>query len=318
MDTLAPPLSYYDLPLPAHSRLVFVSDLQSSVLLLANTAYTSIFNCKPYARVEDVSARLGMPKFILGDIGSHRLRSSFIQSLIAHVVKHLSTTFLLVYERMFAGSECLCLSRSASALNRVDRFPRLCSFIQSHMQSQLPLCLQRAAASFEQTAAAHCGKTLEKILWDQRFDRGDGVNLCMYDLLGSVMHDAAMNLSEEVTRAVSGLGELIVGEESLWEEAQDFHVERVRLESSFSRLQAQKLRLEACMARKDELDRSGGSEHSLRHAVDAAVAEASTSDSVSMMPVQIWEEISQMRMLDRCVQEGWTALAGGLTAIRLC
>eukprot|EP01035_Chromulina_nebulosa_P025605 gene25605-33434_t len=308
MDTLAPPLSYYDLPLPGHSRLVFVSDLQNSVLLLANAAYTSIFNCKPYARVEDVSARFDVPIFILGDIGSHRLRSSFVRSLIAHVVKHLSTTFLLVYERMFARSECLCLSRNASALNRVDRFPRLCSFIQSHMQSQLPLCLQKAIASFEQTAAAHCGKTLEKILWDRSSDR-NGAYLFMYDLLDSLMHGAAMNLSDEVTRVVSGLGELIVGEESLWEEAQDFHLERVRLESSFSRLQAQKLRLEACMARKDELDRSGDSEHSLRHAVDAAVAEASTSDSMPMMPVMIWEEISQIRMLHCCVQEGWTALA---------
>jgi hypothetical protein len=183
------------------------------------------------------------------------------------------------------------------------------------MQSQLPLCLQRAAASFEQTATAHCGKTLDKILWDKRSDR-NGAYLFMYDLLDSLMHEAAMNLSDEVTRAVSGLGELIVVEESLWEEAQDFHSERVRLESSFSRLQAQKLRLEACMARKDDLDRSGGSEHSLRHAVDEAVAEASTSDLMPTMPVMIWEEISQLRMLRCCAQEGLTPFAGGwMTAI---
>ena len=292
--------------------MVFVGDLHSSVLLLANAAYASIFKCKPYARVDDASGCLEMPMFILGDIDSHRLRTSFVQSLIAHVLKHLSTTFLLVYERMFGGSECLCLSRSASAFNRVDRFPRLCSFIQSHMQSQLPLCLHRAAASFEQMAAAHCGRMLEQIGRDNRSDP-HGAYLHMYDLLDSLVHDAAMKLSDEVTMVVSGLGELIVDEESLWEEAQDFHSERVRLESAFNRLQAQKLRLEACMARKDDLDRSGGSEHSLRHAVDAAVADATASELMPTMPVAVWEDIFEIRMLHHCGQEGGAALAGRCT-----
>ena len=294
MEILAPPLSYYDDPFTRHDRTVFVDDLQSSVLLHATVAYTFIFKSKPYTSVEDVSGRLDNPVFVLGDIGRHRLRSSFYQSLIAHVVKHLAITFLPVYETMFAGDECFCLRRSASAANRVDRFPRLCSFIQSQMQSQLPLCLQRAAASFEQCAASLCGNTLEQI---ERSKRSEEQGTQLFDLLDSLMHDAAMKLIDEVTKVLSGLGNLLAEDESLWEEDHAFQLERVRLESTFNRLQAQKLRLEACMAQKDQLDRSREIEHSLRHAVDAAVADASITDSMpTSMPLSVWIEIFEKRM----------------------